>query len=72
MLTGKCEFVSVSLTHAGSGGTELAQLGESGGAVGLEIRSTIEVALLFEIILDRAKDGGQFLQRLYVIETLLQ
>ena len=51
-------------------GTNLAPLGESGGAVGLEIVSAVEGAFLVEMIADGGMNGGEFLQTSHAAEPL--
>ena len=41
--------------------TKLAPLGESSGAVELEILSAVEGAFLVEMVADRGMNGGEFL-----------
>ncbi len=43
-------------------GTKLAPLGESGGAVDLEVLSAVETALQIEMVLDYGENGNEFLQ----------
>ncbi len=54
--------------------TEAAPLGESGGAVGLEILSAVETALKVEMVVDRGVDGGvdggEFLQGSHLAKPL--
>jgi hypothetical protein len=45
-----------------SGRADLTPLGESGGAVALEIIAAVEVAFLVEMVVDERVDGGEFLQ----------
>ena len=62
VLSDECELVSVSDPGDVLGCKEAAPLGESGGAVGLEILSAIEGALLIEMVMDRGVNGGELLQ----------
>jgi len=48
-------------TRRASGRAEIAPLGEGGGAVGLEVLSAVEGALLIEVVEDRGVDGSELL-----------
>lgn len=52
-----------------SGRAELAPLGESGGAVLLEIAAGVEMAFLVEVVMDGRVDGCEFLQTFHLPET---
>gem|GEM_PF-3032263 len=43
---------------------------ESGGAIGLDVLSAVEAALLVEMVMDRGMNGREFLQRSHLPEPL--
>lgn len=62
VVSDECELVSVCPSRAPpSGSKKTTPLGQSGGAVQLEILSAVEGAFLVEVVLDRSMDGGKLL-----------
>jgi len=69
-LSGVVRQMRTSLCKDSEAALYAAPLEESGGAVELEIVSTVEVAFLVEMILDRAVDGDELLQTSHSAEAL--
>ena len=61
MLSDKCELVSVWQIRLRSDGAKLLPLGKCGGSVFLVILSTVEMAFLVKIIVNRSVNGCEFL-----------
>ena len=62
VVSDECEPVSARLLSNLLCRAKFTPLGESGGAVELEIGPAVEMAFLVEVVMDRGVDGDEFLQ----------
>ena len=74
-IAGGCCQTNANQSLVGQGyctlcGAESAPLRESGGAVGLEVISLGEIALLVEVVEDGRVDGGELLKTSHAPEAL--